>query len=373
MTFTAADHAFMARALELAARGLYSTDPNPRVGCVLVRRGEVVGESWHERAGEPHAEARALKLAGERARGATAYVTLEPCAHQGRTPPCATALIEAGVARIVYGAPDPDPRVNGAGAALLRAAGIEVADGCLRAACEALNPGFHTRLTRGWPFVRLKLAASLDGRTALHNGESRWITSEAARGDVQRLRARSSAILTGGGTVRTDDPRLTVRDSGLSLGGRTPLRVVVCGTQPLRADARVFREAGEAIVYTTDPTQNWLEPIRRIGVAVVAVGTEAHSERPSLDEVLKDLAARGVNELLVECGPELAGAFLAGDYVDELVLYQALTLLGPQAAPLAALPRLESLDRRLSFRLVDTRQVGADIRLTLAPRRAQGD
>lgn len=373
MSFSAADHVFMARAVQLAERGLYSTDPNPRVGCVIVRRGEVVGEGWHERAGEPHAEPRALKAAGERARGATAYVTLEPCSHHGRTPPCTQALIDTGIARVVYGAPDPDPRVNGAGAARLKQAGIDVTPDCLRAACEALNPGFHARHTRGTPFVRLKLAASLDGRTALHNGESRWITSEAARNDVQRLRARSSAILTGGGTVRTDDPRLTVRDSGLSMGGRAPLRVVLGGTQPLRADSRIFRESGTALLYATDPTLNWLEPLRRLGVEVEPVAAVPGTTRPSLDAVLASLAERGVNELLVECGPELAGAFLAGDHVDELVLYQALTLLGPHAAPLASLPRLESLDRRLSFRLLDSRQVGPDIRLTLAPRRLQGD
>ena len=274
---------------------------------------------------------------------------------------------------MIYGSADPDPRVSGAGGEQLRAAGIDVSQGCLRAACEALNPGFYARLTRGTPFVRLKLAASLDGRTALHNGESRWITSEAARNDVQRLRARSSAILTGGGTVRTDDPRLTVRDSGLQMGGRTPLRVVIGGRQPLRADSRVFREPGDALVFTTDPTLNWLEPIRGIGVEVVAVAAEPRTTRPQLGAVLAALATRGVNELLVECGAELAGAFLAGDHVDELVLYQALTLLGPDALPLAALPRLESLDRRLNFRLLDTRQVGTDLRLTLAPRRGQGD
>lgn len=372
MSFTVADHTFMARALELAMRGLYSTDPNPRVGCVLVRRGEVVGEGWHERAGEPHAEPRALKLAGEKARGATAYVTLEPCAHHGRTPPCTDALIAAGVARVVYGSDDPDPRVSGAGAAALKAAGIEVAGGCLRSACEALNPGFYARLTRGTPFVRLKLAASLDGRIALHNGESKWITSEAARGDVQRLRARSSAIMTGGGSVRIDDPRLTVRDSGLRLLGRTPLRVVVAGRQPLRVESRVFREPGPTLVFVTDESLNWLEPVRRLGVEVVAVPAEPGGERASLGAVLAALGTRGVNELLVECGPELAGALLAADLVDELVLYQALTLLGDDALPLASLPRLESLDRRLSLKLIDSRQIGPDLRLTLAPRRAAG-
>lgn len=369
MNFSAADHAFMARALELAMRGVYSTDPNPRVGCVIVRRGEIVGESYHERAGEPHAEARALRAAGARAEGATAYVTLEPCAHQGRTPPCSAALIGARVARVVYGAPDPDPRVNGAGAAALTAAGIEVAGGCLASACQAQNPGFHSRLTRGLPFVRLKLAASLDGRTALANGDSQWITSEAARGDVQRLRARSSAILTGGATVRADDPRLTVRDSSLQMLGRVPLRVVLAGREPIRADSRVFREQGECLVYATDTSAPWLDAVRRAGARVEIVPGEGVANRPNLSAMLRSLASHGVNELLVESGPKLGGALLNAGLVDELVLYQALTLLGPDALPLAALPRLKSLSRRLALRLTDLRQVGPDLRLTLVPRR----
>lgn len=373
MSFTAADHALMSRALELAHRGLYSTDPNPRVGCVLVRRGEVVGEGYHRRAGEAHAEVEALKVAGARAQGATAYVTLEPCAHHGRTPPCAAALIDARVARVIYGAADPDPRVNGAGAATLAAAGIEVAGGCLRTACEALNSGFRSRLTRGRPFVRLKLAASLDGRTALANGESKWITAEAARGDVQRLRARSSAILTGGATVRADDPRLTVRDSSLQMHGRIPLRVVLAGRDAIRADARVFREAGPCLVYTAQAQAPWLDAIRATGAAVEAVPAEGASHRPGLSAVLGSLAARGVNELLVESGPALAGGLLAAGLVDELVLYQAMTLLGPDAAPLAALPRLTSLLNRHAFRLLDLRQVGPDLRLTLVPRGTEGD
>ena len=372
MSFSAADHAFMARALELAGRGLYSTDPNPRVGCVLVRRGETVGEGWHERAGEPHAEVRALKAAGPRASGATAYVTLEPCAHHGRTPPCVEALIAAGVARVVYGAADPDPRVNGAGASALSAAGIDVAGGCLGVACEAQNAGFHARLRRGTPFVRLKVAASLDGRTALANGDSKWITSEAARGDVQRLRARSSAIMTGGATVRADDPRLTVRDSSLQMHGRVPLRVVLAGREPIRHDARVFREAGSCLVYTTDDTPVWLQALRRVGAEIEIVPAEGGAHRPALRAVLESLAGRGVNELLVESGPKLAGALLAAGLVDELVIYQALTLLGPDAAPLAALPRLESLDRRIGLRLTDLRQVGPDLRLTLVPRTLKG-
>ena len=229
MSFSGDDARHMARALVLAARGLYTTDPNPRVGCVLVKDGQVVGEGWHERAGEPHAEVHALRAAGAAARGATAYVTLEPCCHHGRTPPCTRALIEAGVARVVAAMPDPNPRVASQGVAELERAGIKVEIGLLAAEAERLNPGFISRMTRDRPYVRVKLAASLDGRTALASGESKWITGESARADVQRLRARSSAILTGVGTVLADDPSLTVRDIEIN---RQPLRVVVADRPP---------------------------------------------------------------------------------------------------------------------------------------------
>jgi diaminohydroxyphosphoribosylaminopyrimidine deaminase/5-amino-6-(5-phosphoribosylamino)uracil reductase len=373
----------MARALQLAERGLHSTDPNPRVGCVLVRDGEVVGAGWHEKAGEPHAEVHALRDAGVRARGATAYVTLEPCAHHGRTPPCADALVEGGVARVVYAVGDPFPHVDGAGAARLRAAGVAVEEGCLRAQAEALNPGFLKRLRSGRPYVRVKLATSLDGRTALANGASRWITGEAARADVQRLRARSSAILTGARTVQVDGARLTVRDPALDLRGRRPLRVVLDPRLELGTDVPLFGEPGPVLVMTSNemltrrhsgaapPGAAALAATPGTSAADVAsveiVAVPAATSGLELESVLDVLAKRHVNELLVESGPKLAGAFLAAGLVDELVLYVAPHLLGDDALPLARLPRLEQMTRRTEFRMVDVRQIGGDLRLTLTP------
>jgi diaminohydroxyphosphoribosylaminopyrimidine deaminase/5-amino-6-(5-phosphoribosylamino)uracil reductase len=383
MNFDADDHRHMARALQLAERGLHSTDPNPRVGCVLVRDGEVVGAGWHEKAGEPHAEAHALRDAGARARGATAYVTLEPCAHYGRTPPCADALVEAGVARVVYAVGDPFPHVDGAGAARLRAAGIAVEEGCLRAQAEALNPGFLKRLRSGRPYVRVKLATSLDGRTALANGASRWITGEAARSDVQRLRARSSAILTGARTVQLDGARLTVRDPALDLRGRRPLRVVLDPRLELGTDAPLFGEPGPVLVVTSSQALERRPPAavlpgaagttatpRTSAADVASVEIVAVPEGTAgldLESVLDVLAKRHVNELLVESGPKLAGAFLAAGLADELVLYVAPHLLGDDALPLARLPRLDEMKRRIELRIADVRQVGGDLRLTLCP------
>lgn len=375
------DRRYMQRALELAARALYSTDPNPRVGCVLVRDGAIVGEGWHELAGQPHAEAHALRAAGDRARGATAYVTLEPCSHHGRTPPCADALIAAGVARVVYACGDPFPLVNGGGAAKLRAAGIAVEEGCLRAEAEALNPGFLARLRRGRPFVRVKLASSLDGRTALANGASRWITGEAARADVQRLRARSSAIVTGAATVLRDDPRLTVRDDSLALLGRRPLRVVLDPRGRVPPTAQLFREAGPVLVVVAAAAARGAsgsesraavgaesagaDALRAAGAEVVGVAAPGGAFAPT--DVLALLAARQANEVLVESGPRLAGAFLAAGCVDELVVYLAPHLLGPDATPFAALPRIESMSERLQFALRDVETLGPDLRLTLVP------
>jgi diaminohydroxyphosphoribosylaminopyrimidine deaminase/5-amino-6-(5-phosphoribosylamino)uracil reductase len=380
-TPTADDHRHMARALQLAELGLYSTDPNPRVGCVLVRDGAVVGEGWHAKAGEAHAEVHALRAAGALARGATAYVTLEPCAHHGRTPPCAEALIAAGVARVVYAVGDPFPHVDGAGIAKLQAAGIDVQGGCLAAQAEALNVGFLQRLRTGRPYVRVKLAASLDGRTALADGASRWITGDAARADVQRLRARSSAIVTGAATVLRDGARLKVRDASLDTRGRQPLRVVLDRALAVPPDAPLYAEAGPVLVLTAAGTRGAgaagsdvdrsVADARR--AALVSRGVEV-ADVPGgaagldLAAVLATLAARHANEVLVEAGPRLAGAFLAARLVDELVLYVAPHLLGPDALPLAHLPRLERMEARTEFALRDVRQVGGDLRLTLTPR-----
>ena len=361
--FDSRDRELMARALDLAALGLDTTHPNPRVGCVIVQAGEIVGEGWHRRAGEPHAEAFALDAAGARARGATAYVTLEPCNHHGRTPPCTEGLIEAGVARVVYAVPDPDPRVDGGGAARLRAAGIDVVSGLMAAEATELNLGFFSRVRRGRPWVRLKLAASLDGRTALASGESQWISSEASRSDVQAWRAQSAAILTGVGTVLADDPALTVR------GGPEPRR------QPLRVvlDSRLRTPAAAQVL--TGPGASCLVIVEGTDAAHIAPETPTALERvpawpdgrTSLPEALRRLGSRQVNEVWVEAGATLSGALLQAGLVDELVLYLAPTLLGPDARPLALLPPLKRLADRPAWRIHDLRTVGPDARIMLRP------
>ena len=352
------DRALMARALELAQRGLYSARPNPMVGCVIEREGQVVGEGWHERAGEPHAEVLALREAGDRARGATAYVTLEPCAHHGRTPPCADALVEAGVARVVAAMRDPFPRVDGAGFARLQAAGIEVASGLLEAQARELNRGFLSRVERGRPWLRLKCAASLDGRVALANGESRWITGEAARRDVHALRARSCAMLTGIGTVLRDDPQLTVRHVPCS---RQPRRVVIDSRLELPPGARIL--AGEPpLVLTVSEDRARRQALEARGAEVVTVPAEG--AKTDLAAVARLLAERGFNEVTVETGAKLNGALLRAGVVDEIVLYLAPLLMGDAAQGLFALPGFEALGEAPRLRWIDRRVVGADLRLT---------
>ena len=364
----------MARALRLAARGLYTTQPNPRVGCVIAHGGDVVGEGWHERAGEPHAEVFALHAAGERARSATAYVTLEPCAHFGRTPPCADALIAAGIGAVIAAAEDPNPRVDGGGFRKLREAGIAVSTGLLREAARELNRGFFARMERQRPWVRVKLAMSLDGRTALANGESKWITGDAARTDVQRWRARSSAILTGGGTVRADNPRLTVRSipadrfenqrSGASgaVGAAVfqPLRVLLDTRLQTPRDALLLRgDAPTLLVHGPDAIASD-DRFARVECAAAALDSQG---RVDLRALMALLAERGVNELQVEAGPTLCGALFAADLVDELLLYVAPVLLGGMARPLLALPPPVSIAAARRLRLVDQRQIGTDLRL----------
>ncbi|HEX5123135.1 MAG TPA: bifunctional diaminohydroxyphosphoribosylaminopyrimidine deaminase/5-amino-6-(5-phosphoribosylamino)uracil reductase RibD [Rhodanobacteraceae bacterium] len=355
--FSATDERHMRRALALAERGLFSTQPNPRVGCVIAHGETIVGEGWHVRAGEPHAEPIALRAAGEHARGATAYVTLEPCAHHGRTPPCADALIEAGVTRVVAATSDPNPKAVG-GLARLRAAGIEVASGLLGNEARALNVGFFSRIERCRPWVRVKIAASLDGRTALANGESKWITSEAARDDVQRWRARSSAILTGIGTELADDPRLTVR---LDVDCIAPLRVILDSTLRTPADSHVLDGgAPTLIIHARDarPSDGRFDRVERLAV-------DGENGRLDLDAVLVELARREVNELQVEAGPILTGAFLAAGLVDELLLYLAPKLLGDSAQPMARLPVLSALADAATMTLVEQSTCGPDLRLRL--------
>jgi diaminohydroxyphosphoribosylaminopyrimidine deaminase/5-amino-6-(5-phosphoribosylamino)uracil reductase len=361
-TFTAADRLHMQHALGLAALGMNSTDPNPRVGCVLVRGERVVGEGWHERAGEAHAEVRALEAAGAEARGATAYVTLEPCAGYGRTPPCTEALIAAGVQRVIHAAADPDPRMRD-GAERLRAAGIEVRGGLCAEDARALNPGFHKRLEQGLPWVRLKLGMSLDARTALANGESRWITGKEARKDGQLYRARSSVVLTGVGTILADDPAMNVRLDGAN---RQPLRVVLDSQLRSPPNARVFEREGASLVYTTSEDTERNAALQAAGTTVERVAADP-AGRPQLREVLQRLAARNANEVWVEAGATLAGALLAQRLVDELVVYVAPCLLGPDARPLAQLPAPGSLDARLELRFVTSTMIGEDLRIIARP------
>ncbi|HEX7373475.1 MAG TPA: bifunctional diaminohydroxyphosphoribosylaminopyrimidine deaminase/5-amino-6-(5-phosphoribosylamino)uracil reductase RibD [Steroidobacteraceae bacterium] len=359
------DHRHMAQALRLAHRGLYSTAPNPAVGCVVVdAQGTVVGQGWHVKAGEAHAEVVALRAAGAAARGATVYVNLEPCAHFGRTPPCAEALLEAGVGRVVAAMRDPNPRVNGGGLQKLAQAGVATASGLMEAETRELNRGFVSRMERGRPWVTLKMAMSLDGRTALANGASQWITGPAARSDVQKLRARAAAILTGSGTVFADDPALTVRDPSLDLLGRRPLRVVLDTALRLPVERKVFGpEAPTLVLCGEQAAVERMAALRAAGVEVQPVASGANGL--VLDAVLAQLAAAQCNEVLVEAGATLAGAFVAAGLVDEIVCYVAGTLLGETARPLLRLPALERMDQRQEFRWRDVRAVGTDLRLTL--------
>lgn len=368
MKFSAFDETAMRRALELAERGLWSTHPNPRVGAVLVRDDEIVGEGWHERAGEAHAEPLAIRAAGERARGATAYVTLEPCCHHGRTPPCVDVLIAAGIRRVVFAIRDPNPRVNGGGAKLLRDAGVVVESGLLEKEAAELNAGFLMRMRAGRPFIRLKSAGSLDGRTALANGESQWITSEEARNDVQTWRARSSAVLTSADTVIADDPKLNVRIET----PRQPLRVVLDRRRRVRQSARIFKSPGEVLLFAgASQRTKARKGEERLGDARIE---RVKTVRGYLDlpAVFRRLAELEINEVLVEAGPGLTGALLSAGLVDEWLLYVAPKLLGRDAKPLARMSRLTKLDAAPSFTLVESRQVGPDLRLRLQAKPAAG-
>ena len=354
MPFLPADHHHMSHALRLAEQGLYTTDPNPRVGCVLVKDGEVVGQGWHRVAGEPHAEVLALREAGTRASGATAYVTLEPCCHQGRTPPCTSALIEAGVAEVVVAMVDPFPQNAGNGIEMLSKAGITVRSGLMEQAARELNIGFVSRFERARPWVRVKLAISLEGCTAGPDGQSQWITGPAAREDTQRWRARASALLTGIGTVLADDPRLNLRLPGVE---RMPLRVIADSRARLPESARLLSLPGPVLVATTT-----IPPWQRDGLFWWQSPT-APANRLDLVALMDELARREVNELHVEAGPTLSGALFEAGLVDELLVYQAPVLLGA-GRPMLKLPGLESFADRLKLHLRDSRRVGGDWRFT---------
>ena len=357
MSFSAVDHGMMARALQLAERGLWTTSPNPRVGCVVVRDGEIVGEGWHERAGEPHAEVHALRAAGELARGATAYVTLEPCSHHGRTPPCAEALVAAGVSRVVAAMSDPNPLVAGQGLAVLRAAGIETACGLMENEARELNIGFVSRMTRGRPWLRLKVAASLDGKTALNNGVSQWITGPDARQDGHRWRARACAILTGIGTVRDDDPQLNVRAVETT---RQPLRVVVDSRLETPLTARIL-QGGPVLVAVAVDDEKRANLLRSAGAEVLLLPNA--SGKVELKDLLEELGRRGINEVHAEAGFKLNGSLLREGLVDELLLYLAPCLIGHAASGLFNLPELTTLNDKRCLKIHDLRQVGADIRV----------
>jgi diaminohydroxyphosphoribosylaminopyrimidine deaminase/5-amino-6-(5-phosphoribosylamino)uracil reductase len=366
---TAADSEWMAQALHLAERGLYTTTPNPRVGCVLVKHGELLAEGWHERAGEAHAEVHALRNAGAEAKGATAYVTLEPCSHHGRTPPCADALIAAGVSRVVVAMQDPNPQVAGQGIARFQSAGIAVDCGLMESAARALNAGFIKRMTQGMPLVRSKIAMSLDGRTALNNGVSQWITTAEARRDGQRWRARSCAVLTGIGTVLADDAQLNVREVETS---RQPLRVVLDSELRMPVTARILNANGtpspiggglgeRVLVYSAVNDALKIARLENTGAKVIVL--PSGNGQVDLVACLKDLAARGCNEILFEAGRTLNGALLKAGLIDELVVYLAPQLLGDMARGMAQLGELSGLDQCVQLVWQDVRQIGKDLRI----------
>lgn len=362
MSFSAVDHGMMARALQLAERGLWTTSPNPRVGCVLVRDGQIVGEGWHEKAGEAHAEVHALRAAGELARGATAYVSLEPCSHYGRTPPCAEALIAAGVSRVVAAMRDPNPLVAGRGLAMLQAAGIETACGLLENEARELNIGFVSRMTRGRPWLRLKVAGSLDGKSALNNGVSQWITGPDARRDGHRWRARACAILTGIGTVRDDDPSLTVRDVETS---RQPLRVVVDSRLETPLTAKIL-QGGPVLIAAAVEDVAKAEALRAAGAEILILPNAAG--KVELPDLLQALGQRGINEVHAEAGFKLNGSLVREGLVDEFLLYYAPCLIGHNAAGLFNLPELSTLEGKQKLQIRDLRQIGEDIRIIARPR-----
>jgi diaminohydroxyphosphoribosylaminopyrimidine deaminase/5-amino-6-(5-phosphoribosylamino)uracil reductase len=358
--FSAADSAHMARALQLAAKGRFGAHPNPMVGCVIVRDGEVVGAGWHRKAGEPHAEIHALQQAGERARGATAYVSLEPCSHHGKTPPCAKALVNAGVGRVVAAMKDPFADVSGRGLKCLEEAGIAVEVGLMRSAAESLNAGFISRVRRGRPRVRVKVAASLDGGTAMESGESQWITGPAARRDVQRLRAASGAVMTGIGTILADDPSMNVRDERIRTLGAQPLRVVIDSRLRMPPESKMLGLPGDTLVCCThgqDPAN-----LERAGAEVQAFG--AHGDGVNVFEVLAALGEREINDVLVEAGPRLSGYLVEKGLVYELVIYLAPHIMGSETRGMFATPHWLALGDRKAVEITDLRRIGDDMKIT---------
>ena len=361
MSFSAFDYECMASALQLARMGLESTHPNPRVGCVITREGRVVGKGWHKRAGEGHAEINALNNAGDKAAGGTAYVTLEPCSHVGRTPPCVDALIKAKVTRVIFAIDDPNPDVNGSGHQRLQQAGIEVQSGLMVKEAEELNAGFLKRMRRGLPWVRIKLAQSMDGHIALANGSSQWISGPGSRADVQNWRARSDAILTGIGTVLADDPSLNVRKNEAA---RQPARIILDSHWRTPVNARLLALPGQVLIagLEENPVPDDLR-----NSAADCVGLPSSTGRVDLKAVLHELAVRGINEVQVEAGATLCGSLMQQGLVDELLIYQAPVILGGGAVSPFALPRLDNMDDRVHLEWVDSRYIGKDLCLRLKP------
>ncbi len=367
MSFSAQDHLLMSRALQLAEQGLYSARPNPRVGCVIVKDGQIVGEGAHLKAGEPHAEVFALRQAGDLAKGATVYVTLEPCNHTGRTPPCTQALLEARVSKVIAAMQDPNPLVAGNGLAHLQAHGINVDSGLMQSQAEALNPGFIARMTRNTPYIRSKIAASLDGKTALNNGASQWITGEAARADVQLWRARSCAILTGVGTVLVDNPSMTVRLNDLNNMAASrldiasqPMRIILDSTLKTPIDAKILSGGNVLIAFAHDADNK--------SVALLSTGAELLCIPDELGKVclktlLAHLVAREINEVLVEAGAGLNGALLAQNLIDELLVYYAPKLMGGAAKSMFAMPEMTAMSQARDVQILDVRHIGNDIRI----------
>lgn len=359
MSFSADDHQFMSRALYLAKNGIYTTAPNPNVGCVLVKDGEVVGEGWHQKAGGAHAEINALMQAGKNAEGATAYVTLEPCCHHGKTPPCTDALIKAKVKRVVAAMIDPHSKVAGQGLKQLESAGILVEQGLLEEQAKSLNLGFIKRMQKGLPYVRCKLAMSLDGRTAMASGESKWITSAAAREDVQRLRAMSAAIVTGVGTVLMDDPSMTVRLEGID---SQPLRVVVDTNLSMPTNAKMLKEKGKTVLMTCSADEHVIQALKDAGADIHMM--PYCNTSVDLKSVLEQLSDMHINDVLLETGATLSGAMLQAGLIDELIIYMAPILMGNEARGLFSLPGLESMQDKIELDIIEHRLVGQDIRIT---------
>jgi len=359
LSFTAEDHKYMARAIQLAKKGMYLTAPNPNVGCVLVKDNEIVGEGWHAKAGEAHAEVNALKQAGQKAEGATAYVTLEPCCHHGKTPPCSDALIKAKVKHVIAAMIDPHSKVAGNGLKQLEQAGVYVQHGLLEEQAKALNPGFIKRMQQGLPYVRCKLAMSLDGRTAMASGESKWITSAAAREDVQYLRAKSAAIVTGVGTVLADDPSMTVRLEGEY---KQPIRVVVDTNLSMPTTAKMLSEPGKTILMTCSADDAIAQVLKDAGADIHVM--PYCNTSVDLKSVLQQLSDMHINDVLLETGATLSGAMLQAGLIDELIIYMAPVLMGNDARGLFALPGLENMQDKIELDIIDQRLVGQDIRLT---------